>query len=494
MPAGRDVSPSTHDAAGPSLAPVTEEAARQASPRTQHPLPAVPRVDSATPPPVPPSNPGLSSAAPMPAQAQPATAANIGSDSGSAPPRPPRNPERSRSVASRGAGEPLQAVAPNTGEGSAQANPEPKPPSPTPTRIEYPASPPFVTASPSPEASESASAAPQPAIFDVLQLLSYIADTLFTISGQLDANHNILVERINVTSGHSYRILGDIVQATQRRDGRSATLSSSYEPPSGASGALPPEPPEVVSGIPAGRAETPQPELTADSEQSPYVPTELDTPLDDVPASMSIEIVEADNERLPVDLGGDGAHAAEAATAPAQALGPMDGPLDESEARESATGTRGEAVAPADAAQSSSQPNQAVGVDVGQADGRHGPAAPFEAPPPASDTESLSGSESEVADTQSQAVLSEDSFDTLVGCRPVSELLPGTLQLFIDVGTDGRVRAGDKIFFLGDLDEARERLPEVCAERKTEWSQLYLRIRKPTSSIKMDMVLILRPL
>ncbi|KAL1731711.1 hypothetical protein EV714DRAFT_190390, partial [Schizophyllum commune] len=480
MPAGRDVSPSTHDAAGPSRAPVTEEAARQASSRTQRPLPAVPRIDNATPPPVPPSNPMPSSATPMPAQAQSATAANICSDSGSAPPRPPRNPERSRSVASRGAGEPLQAVAPNTGEGSAQANPEPQPLSPTPTRIEYPASPPPVTASPSPspspEASDSASAAPQPAIFDVLQLLSYIADTLFTISGQLNANHNILVERINVTSGHSYRILGDIVQATQRRDGRSATLSSSYEPPSGASGALPPEPPEVVSGIPAGRAETPQPELTADSEQSPYVPTELDTPLDDVPASLSIEIVEADNERLLVDLGGDGAHAAEAATGPAQVLGPMDGPLDESEARESATGTRGEAVAHADAARSSSQPNQAVGVDVGQADGRQGPAAPFEAPPPASDTESLSGSESEVADTQSQAILSEDSFDTLVGCRPVSELFPGALQLFIDVGTDGQVRAGDKIFFLGDLDEARERLPEVCAEHKTEWSQLYLRI------------------
>ncbi|KAL1712205.1 hypothetical protein EV715DRAFT_214113 [Schizophyllum commune] len=360
MPAGRDVSPSTHDAAGPSRAPVTEEAARQASSRTQRPLPAVPRIGNATPPPVPPSNPMPSSAAPMPAQAQPATAANIGSDSGSAPPRPPRNPERSRSAASREAGEPLQIVAPNTREGSAQANPDPQPPSPAPTRIEYPASPPSVTASPSPspEASESASAAPQPAILDVLQLLSYIADTLFTISGQLNANHNILVERINVTSGHSYRILGDIVQATQRRDGRSATLSSSYEAPSGASGALPPEPPEVVSGIPARRAETPQPELTADSEQSPYVPTELDTPLDDVPASLSIEIVEADNELLPVDLGSGGdAHAAETATVPAQALNATNGPLDESEARESATGAHEDAIAPADADGALPQPD-----------------------------------------------------------------------------------------------------------------------------------------
>ncbi|KAI4521211.1 hypothetical protein K525DRAFT_170931, partial [Schizophyllum commune Loenen D] len=477
MPAERGVSPSTHDAAGPSLAPMSEEAARQASSRTKRPLPAVPPVDNATPPPVPPSNPMPSSATPMSAQAQPATAANIGSDSGSAPPRPPRDPERFRSVASREADEPLQAVAPNTGEGSTQADPEPQPPSPTPTRIEYPASPPPVTASPSPEASESASAAPQPAIFDVLRLLSYIADTLFTISGQLDANHNILVERINVTSGHSYRILGDIVQATQRRDGRSATLSSSYEPPSGASGALPPEPPEVVSGIPAGRAEVPQPELTADSEQSPYVPTELDTPLDDVPASLSIEIVEADNELLPVDLGGGGdAHAAEAATVPDQALNATNGPLDESEARESATGAHEDAITPADADGALPQPDPTSSVDFGQADGHPGPTAPSQAPSPASDAASLSEAESEVADTQSQVVLNEDSFDTLVGCRSVSELFPGTLQLFIDVGTDGQVRAGDKIFFLGDLDGARERLPEICAERKTEWSQLYLRI------------------
>ncbi|KAL1660841.1 hypothetical protein GGF50DRAFT_129965 [Schizophyllum commune] len=480
MPAGRDVSPSTPHAAGPSLAPVTEEAARQASPRAQHPLPAVPRVDSATPPPVPPSSPGPSSAPPMPAQAQPATAVNIGSDSGSAPPRPPRNPERSRSVASREVGEPLHA--PNIGEGSAQADTEPQPPSPTPTRIEYPTSPLPVTASPSPEASESASAAPQPAISDFLRLLSYIADTLFSISGQLDANNNTLVERINVTSGHSYRILGDIVQATQRRDGRSATLSSSYEAPSGASGALPPEPPEVVSGIPAGRAETPQPELTADSERSPYVPTELDSPLDDVPASLSIEIVEADNELLPVDRGGgDDAHAGEAATAPAQAPGPVDGPLDESEAREYAIGTHEDAEASVDAAGALSQPNQAVGAEVGQADGSQEPAAPFEAPPPASDVASLSDDDSEGSVIEPQAAPDEGPIDTLVSCRSTNEFCPGTLQLIVDVGTNGVVRTGDKLFFLGDFDEAIIRLPGICTARDTQWSKLHLRIAAGSS-------------
>ncbi|KAL1716265.1 hypothetical protein EV715DRAFT_265479, partial [Schizophyllum commune] len=135
-------------------------------------------------------------------------------------------------------------------------------------------------------------------------------------------------------------------------------------------------------------------------------------------------------------------------------------------------------------------------VDFGQADGHPGPTAPSQAPSPASDAASLSEAESEVADTQSQVVLNEDSFDTLVGCRPVSELFPGTLQLFIDVGTDGQVRAGDKVFFLGDLDEARERLPEICTERRTEWSQLYLRIRKPTYKGQDSMVrvmLCLRP-
>ncbi|KAL1692099.1 hypothetical protein GGG16DRAFT_11740, partial [Schizophyllum commune] len=473
MPAGRYVSPSTHDAAGPSRAPVT--AARQASSRTQRPLPAVPGVDNATPPPVPFSNAGPSSAAPMPAQAQPATAANIGSDSGSAPPRPPRNPERSRSVASREAGEPLQVVAPNTGEGSAQASPDPQPPSPAPTRIEYPTSPPPAAASL--EAPEPAPAALQPTMPATLEFISFVTDTLSSISERQAANNNALIERINVTSGHSYRILGDIVQIlTQRRDGRSATLSSSYEAPSGASGALPPEPPEVVSGTPAGRAEVPQPELAADSERSPYVPTEPDTPPDDVRASLSIEIVEAVNGLLPVDLEGDGAHAAEDATAPAQALGPVDGPLDESEACEYAFGAHEDAVASVHAAWASSQVVPASGVVVGQVNGSQGPSAPFEAPTSAPDADSLSGFESEVADTQSQAVLNEDSLDTLVGCRPVSELFPGTLQLIIDVGTDGQVHAGDKIFFLGNLDEARKRLPEICTERRTEWSQLYLRI------------------
>uniref|UniRef100_D8QKZ5 Uncharacterized protein n=1 Tax=Schizophyllum commune (strain H4-8 / FGSC 9210) TaxID=578458 RepID=D8QKZ5_SCHCM len=482
MPGERDGSSSTHDAGGPSLAPVTEEAASQANPGTQYPSPAVPRVDNAAPPSILPSNPGPSSAAPMPVQGQTAAATSIGGHSSSAPTRPPRNPERAQSVAARDAGEPL--VAPNTGEGSAQANPEPQPPSPTPTRIEYPTSPPLVTASPSPspEASESASAAPQPAIFDVLRLLSYIADTLFTISGQLDANNNILVERINVTSGHSYRILGDIVQATQRRGGRSATLSSSYEAPSGASGALPPEPPEVVSGIPAGRAETPQPELIADSEQSPYVPTELDTPHDDVPASLSIDIVEEDNELLPVDLGGGGdAHAAEAATAPAQALDPMNGPLDESEVREYATGIHEDAATLANAAGVLSQPDQVVGADVGQADGSQEPAAPFEALPSASDVASLSDDDSERSVMEPTAAPDEGPIDTLVSCRSTNEFCPGTLQLIVDVGTNGVVRTGDKLFFLGDFDEAINRLPSICTARDTQWSKLHLRIAAGSS-------------
>ncbi|KAL1676233.1 hypothetical protein EV122DRAFT_280348 [Schizophyllum commune] len=347
--------------------------------------------------------------------------------------------------------------------------------SPAPTRIEYPTSPPLAAALP--EAPETAPAAPQPAMPATLEFISFVTNTLSSISERQAANNNALIERINVTSGHSYRILGDIVQIlTQRRDGRSATLSSSYEAPSGASGALPPEPPEVVSGIPAGRAETPQPELTADSEQSPYVPTELDTPLDDVPASLSIEIVEADNELLPVDLGGgDDAHAGEAATAPAQAPGPVDGPLDESEAREYAIGTHEDAEASVDAAGALSQPNQAVGAEVGQADGSQEPAAPFEAPPPASDVASLSDDDSEGSVMKPQAAPDEGPIDTLVSCRSTNEFCPGTLQLIVDVGTNGVVRTGDKLFFLGDFDEAIIRLPGICTARDTQWSKLHLR-------------------
>ncbi|KAL1676240.1 hypothetical protein EV122DRAFT_216843 [Schizophyllum commune] len=76
--------------------------------------------------------------------------------------------------------------------------------------------------------------------------------------------------------------------------------------------------------------------------------------------------------------------------------------------------------------------------------------------------------------------------------RPTSELFPGTLRLVIDVGTDGEIHDGDKLLFLGDLDGALDRLPEICAERKIEWTHLYLRIRKPVYKGQDSMLKIMR--
>ncbi|KAL1731708.1 hypothetical protein EV714DRAFT_271506 [Schizophyllum commune] len=125
------------------------------------------------------------------------------------------------------------------------------------------------------------------------------------------------------------------------------------------------------------------------------------------------------------------------------------------------------------------QDGSATGTDVGPEDESSAFAADPASPSPPADDGSIDNPDSTAANAQAELTTEEDPIWTLIVCRPTSELFPGTLQLVIDVGTDGQVQNGDKVLFLGDLEGATSRLPGICAEREIEWSQLYLRIRKP---------------
>ncbi|KAI4521208.1 hypothetical protein K525DRAFT_247945 [Schizophyllum commune Loenen D] len=125
------------------------------------------------------------------------------------------------------------------------------------------------------------------------------------------------------------------------------------------------------------------------------------------------------------------------------------------------------------------QDGRATGIDVGPEDERSASAADPASPSSPADDASIDNPDSTAANAQAELTTEDDPIWTLIVCRPTSELFPGTLQLVIDVGTDGQVQNGDKVLFLGDLEGATSQLPGICAEREIEWSQLYLRIRKP---------------
>ncbi|KAL1754962.1 hypothetical protein FB107DRAFT_275334 [Schizophyllum commune] len=131
---------------------------------------------------------------------------------------------------------------------------------------------------------------------------------------------------------------------------------------------------------------------------------------------------------------------------------------------------------PADAGE---RDGTATGADVGPENEDAASAADLASPSLSAEDGSVDNPDSTAANAQAEFTTEDDPTWTLIVCRPTSELFPGTLQLVIDVGTDGQVQNGDKVLFLGDLEGATSRLPGICAEREIEWSQLYLRIRKP---------------
>ncbi|KAL1676223.1 hypothetical protein EV122DRAFT_280335 [Schizophyllum commune] len=131
---------------------------------------------------------------------------------------------------------------------------------------------------------------------------------------------------------------------------------------------------------------------------------------------------------------------------------------------------------PADAGE---RDGTATGVDVGPENEDPASAADLASPSPSAEDSSVDNPDSTAANAQVELTIEDDPIWTLIVCRPTSELFPENLQLAIDVGTDGQVQNGDKVLFLGDLEGATSRLPGICAEREIEWSQLYLRIRKP---------------
>ncbi|KAL1660838.1 hypothetical protein GGF50DRAFT_118551 [Schizophyllum commune] len=121
------------------------------------------------------------------------------------------------------------------------------------------------------------------------------------------------------------------------------------------------------------------------------------------------------------------------------------------------------------------QDRVAMDTGVGPEDESPASAADPASPGPPAEDASIDNSESTAQAAQAQATIDDDPIWTLIGCRTTQEFCPGTLQLIIDVDTDGKV--GDcQVLLRADFDKAMERLPDICEARKIQLTQLYLRI------------------
>ncbi|KAI4521202.1 hypothetical protein K525DRAFT_285188 [Schizophyllum commune Loenen D] len=359
---------------------------------------------------------------------------------------------------------------------NAQAGPSSRPAQSAATHNGY-LTPPPTYSSPAP--------APGPALPATAPTQLSPAVILDRISQQLADNHDELVGRLDdnfrLINGH----LGEMNETmAQIRDTSFDTLSESFhsadEEALALSDAGTASAPTADSEAPAGNAVPTQAESPVDSEtdSSMYASTELETPRDSAPPGPPPMIAGADSDlppaaaghvRLPldtqssVDLGEAVRDTSEERTLRRRrAFRSLSLPMDE--ASNAAASTSQDASTSLNANRIFSRSASLVDADVDQETGRQGTTASLEAPPPASNAAPIGDHESQ--DVDAQAELEEDPVLTL--------LCPGTLQLIIDVGTDGSIGNGDILLFFGDFDVAIQRLPGICAEREIEWSHLFL--------------------
>ncbi|KAL1754957.1 hypothetical protein FB107DRAFT_214688 [Schizophyllum commune] len=371
---------------------------------------------------------------------------------------------------------------------NAQAGPSSRPAQSAATHNGY-LTPPPTYSSPAP--------APGPALPATAPTQLSPAVILDRISQQLADNHDELVQHMNDNFRLVNEHLGEMNETmAQIRDTSFDTLSESFhsadEEVLALSDAGTPSAPTANSEALAGNAVPTQPEAPADSEtySSMYASTEHETPPDSAPLEPPPMTAGADSNlppaatghgRLPldtqssVDLGeADRDTSEERMLRRRRAFRSLSLPVDD--ASNAAAGPGQDASTSLDANRVFSRPASPVDAAAGQetSTGGHGPTVPLEVTPSASNAATIGDHESQDVDTQAE--LEEDPVPTLVSCRTTSELCPGTLQLIIDVGTDGSTDNGDILLFFGDFDVAIQRLPGICAEREIEWSHLFLRI------------------
>ncbi|KAL1692116.1 hypothetical protein GGG16DRAFT_52208 [Schizophyllum commune] len=369
---------------------------------------------------------------------------------------------------------------------NAQAGPSSRPAQSGATHTGY-LTPPPTYSSPAP--------APGPALPATAPTQLSPAVILDRISQQLADNHDELVGRLDdnfrLINGH----LGEMNETmAQIRDTSFDTLSESFhsadEEVLAASDAGAPPVPTANLDVRAVNVGSTQPEPPADSEtySSMYASSEPATQHDSVPlgppsmiagADSSLPSAAAGHSRLPLGLQPSVDLREEDGDAPAgrtlrrrPAFRSLSLPVDG--ASNAAAGPGQDALTALGANRVFSRPASPMDADVDQETGGHGPTVPLEVTSLASNAASIGDYESQDVDTQAE--LEEDPVLTLVSCRTTSELCPGTLQLIIDVGTDGSTDNGDILLFFGDFDVAIQRLPGICAEREIEWSHLFLRI------------------
>ncbi|KAI5825576.1 hypothetical protein K523DRAFT_375575 [Schizophyllum commune Tattone D] len=357
------------------------------------------------------------------------------------------------------------------------------------TRDEYPTPPPTYS-SPAP--------APGPALPATAPTQLSPAVILDRISQQLADNHDELVQHMNDNFRLVNEHLGEMNETmAQIRDTSFDTLSESFhsadEEVLALSDAGTPSAPTANSDGRAVNAGSTQPEPPADSEtySSMYASSEPATQHDSVPlgppsmiagADSSLPSAAAGHSRLPLSLQPSVDLREEDGDAPVvrplrrrPAFRSLSLPVDD--ASNAAAGTGQDTLPTLDANRVFSRPASPVDADVDQETGGQGPTEPLEVPPPALNATAIGDHDAAALNTRTG--LADNPVLTLVGCRATSELCPGTLQLVIDVGTDRQVSNADHLFFVGDLGQAIQQLPAICAEREIEWSQLYLRIRAP---------------
>ncbi|KAL1676237.1 hypothetical protein EV122DRAFT_253408 [Schizophyllum commune] len=128
------------------------------------------------------------------------------------------------------------------------------------------------------------------------------------------------------------------------------------------------------------------------------------------------------------------------------------------------------------------------GPYVGPEDESYASAADPASPSPPAEDGSVDNPESTGQAAQAQATIDDDPIWTVIGCRTTQEFCPGTLQLVIDVDTDGEV--GDcQVLLRDDFDKAMERLPDICEARKIKLSHLHLRIGRAQDRHGQDTML-----
>ncbi|KAI5885354.1 uncharacterized protein SCHCODRAFT_02753637 [Schizophyllum commune H4-8] len=367
---------------------------------------------------------------------------------------------------------------------NAQAGPSSQLPQPAVTHNEYPTPPPTYS-SPAPAADPALPAAPatQQSPASILERIGQqLADNHDEMIEHLDENFDLIIQHLEGLNGTMRQI----------RDTNLNTLSESFHSANAEVFALndagAPPAPTADPNVRAENAVSMQPEPLADSEtySSMYASTETETPRASAPlgrpsmiagAASSLPPAAAGHDRQPLgsqpsgELGGEGSAHGERTLRRRHAFRSLSLPVDE--ASNIAAGTGGNASTSLDANRIFSRPASILSAGVDQETGWQGPLG---MPHPAPNAATTGDYEPQAVDAQAELV--EDPVLTLVGCRATSELCPGTLQLVIDVGTDGVIDKGDMLLFFGDFDMAIQRLPGICAERAVEWSQLFLRIRR----------------